>query len=775
MKTALFTNAAVAAILSAAIAPSAFADTVAAPAADEAITEVIVYGQGQSRQVQAVKASELALEAPGTSPLKAIDKLPGVTFQSSDPFGSYEWSTRIGVRGFNQNQMGFTLDGVPLGDMSYGNHNGLHISRAITNEDVARVELTQGAGSLSTASTSNLGGTLQFFSRDPSSVMGGEVAGTVGSEAMHRLYGRFETGEIAQLNNLRAYVSVADQKTDKWKGGSEQKQRQFSAKAVMPIGEGEITGFFNRSERREQDYQDMSFDMISRLSRDWDNFQPNWALANQVAAAYQNPANYAPVNPILDGNGCWTGNGANPYQGGVKCIDDAYYAGAGIRDDNLGALSISYPLTDTISVKASLYKHTNEGQGLWYTPYVRTPATIANAANITIRTTEYDVDRTGAFGSVMFDLGAHQVSAGLWIETNDFNQARRFYGETLSAPSRDPLDFQSNPLLTQWQYAFTTQTYTGYVQDVWTVTEAFKVNFGFKAVKVSNKVRRIAGNVMNGKIESDDSFLPQVGVVYKLDNNIELFGGYTENMAAYVSAATSGPFSSQSQANVDFVKSSLDPETSKTLEGGLRLNAGSAFQGVVALYHVEFDNRLLGVAQGASIVGNATVLSNVGGVETNGVEVAGTWRITPEWKLYSSYSYNDSQYQDNVVNAAGAILANTKGKTVVDTPKHMFNAEVAYDNGKLFGTLGMKFTGERYYTYENRGGKVDSAKVADFTAGYRFANDLDVQVNVTNLLDEDYISTIGSGGFKNADLTGEAMTILPAAPRMAFITVKKRF
>ena len=76
---------------------------------------------------------------PGTSPLKAIENLPGVNFQSADPYGAYEWSTRIVVRGFNQNQLGFTLDGVPLGDMTYGNHNGLHVSRAIPSETVARV------------------------------------------------------------------------------------------------------------------------------------------------------------------------------------------------------------------------------------------------------------------------------------------------------------------------------------------------------------------------------------------------------------------------------------------------------------------------------------------------------------------------------------------------------------------------------------------------------------------------------------------------------------
>ena len=47
--------------------------------------------------------------------------------------------------------------------------------------------------------------------------------------------------------------------------------------------------------------------------------------------------------------------------------------------------------------------------------------------------------------------------------------------------------------------------------------------------------------------------------------------------------------------------------------------------------------------------------------------------------------------------------------------------------------------------------------------------------NVTNLTDEDYISTIGSGGFAKADPTGTAQTILPGAPRQFFLSVKKAF
>src|SRR5262245_41584358 len=113
-----------------------------APRADRDVEEVTVTGRGETRQVQTITAQQIEQLPAGTSPLKAIEKLPGVNFQSADPYGAYEWSTRITVRGFNQNRMGFTLDGVPLGDMTYGNHNGLHISRAIPTELVERATLS---------------------------------------------------------------------------------------------------------------------------------------------------------------------------------------------------------------------------------------------------------------------------------------------------------------------------------------------------------------------------------------------------------------------------------------------------------------------------------------------------------------------------------------------------------------------------------------------------------------------------------------------------------
>src|SRR5690606_4424504 len=81
---------------------------------DASANEIVVYGKGETRQVQEISSEDIVTLVPGTSPLKAIEKLPSVNFQAADPFGNYEWSARVSIRSFNQNQLGFTFDGIPL-------------------------------------------------------------------------------------------------------------------------------------------------------------------------------------------------------------------------------------------------------------------------------------------------------------------------------------------------------------------------------------------------------------------------------------------------------------------------------------------------------------------------------------------------------------------------------------------------------------------------------------------------------------------------------------
>ena len=407
----------------------------------------------------------------------------------------------------------------------------------------------------------------------------------------------------------------------------------------------------------------------------------------------------------------------------------------------------------------------------------------STAAPLSIRTTEYDIDRGGLTGRPTGSTGRPPtISGGFWHEVNNFNQARRFYAETAAAPSRDPLDFQENPFATQWQYASRPRP-PGHIEDEWTVTDALKVNFGFKAMEGRpTPSRRVVGNPLAGDDRVAEDNVPAAGRL-RLQSHAgssKLFGGYTENMGAYVSAATSGPFASQNQAAVDYITKTLEPETSKTFEGGMRYR-NDRFQGVAALYHVTFENRLLAASTAAPILGLPAVLSNVGGVETNGLELAGEYKLTDNWSVYGAYTYNQSEYQDNVVDGSGVVTARTAGKEVVNTPKNILKGELKFELAGFYSKLGVAYTGERYYTYENIGGQVDSTTVADLTLGYRFSDDsvwgkgLEIQANITNLTDEDYISTIGSGGFLNNDAAGTGQTVLTAPPRQFFVSIKKAF
>ena len=155
---------------------------------------VVVTAPGEFRVEQEMPATALIEEMPGTSPIKSLAQMPSVNFQAADPSGSYEWAVRISVRGFNQNQLGFTLDDIPLGDMSYGNWNGLHISRAVIDENMSRIVMSQGTGALETASTSNLGGTIQFFSVDPDDKRGFSVTQSAGSFDAYRTFFRLDSG-----------------------------------------------------------------------------------------------------------------------------------------------------------------------------------------------------------------------------------------------------------------------------------------------------------------------------------------------------------------------------------------------------------------------------------------------------------------------------------------------------------------------------------------------------------------------------------------------------
>jgi iron complex outermembrane receptor protein len=736
------------AIVAVMIAGAAHAETnVAAEAAPETSAEaatqtldtVSVIGQGETRQVQRVLPEQVIDKPAGTSPLKLLDKLPGVHVEAADPWGNYEWSTRISLRGFNQNRLGFTLDGIPLGDMSYGNTNGLHISRALIAENLGIAEVAQGSGALGTASTGNLGGTISFASSDPLANYQVRLAQTVGSDATRRTYARLDTGDHA---GFAMYVSGAYSNTDKWKGWGDQEQTQFNGKAVYDFGANHLALLVSTSRRSEVDYADYSLDSQRRLGWDWDNYAADWDRA--VAAA------------------------RGVYTGGVNSLDDAYYLGRGLRDDDLVGLSGEFGLAEGLTLRLGSYYHQNKGQGHWFTPYTPSSTTVP----ISIRTTEYDIERTGYTGALNWQIDNHTIEGGFWTETSVHGLQRNFY--FVDGPVDDDY-FLRNPDARGFRQRFVTDTTQFYLQDrISLFDDKVKVDVGFKSQDVETDAANLIGTRASGTLKADKNFLPQAGVNFRVADNEELFFSYAQNQAAF-QPGVSGPFSA-SQDAFNAIRGSLKPERSKTFEGGIR-SSHETFDASLALYSVKFDNRLLAIAQCSGIAGCPTVFANVGSVTTKGAEATFVWRPFDGFSWFNALTFTDSQYDANYQDGTNTIP--TDGKDVVDTPRRLFATELKYGFDGFEVSVGAKYTGKRYITYINDS-SVPGFWVVDAGASYALGevgplSDLKFSANITNLADKQYFGTVGSNGFVASDPTGLNYTLLQGAPRQLFFTVDAKF
>ncbi|HEY0794374.1 MAG TPA: TonB-dependent receptor, partial [Acidisarcina sp.] len=638
---------------------------------DKVTETVIVTAPGEIRSEQSVDSTMMLESAAGTSPIKIISELPSVSVNTADPYGSYEWATRISVRGFNQNQLGFTLDDVPLGDMSYGNYNGLHISRAIMDENIGRIVLSQGTGALETASTSNLGGTVQFYSVDPSDTRGVSFAQSVGSFNAFRSVGRFDSGVIG--GHTKFYLAGVYQGTDKWRGAGDigQNYYQINGKAVHYFGStGVLTGFLNYSDRREVDYQDDNKVWVQKLGYSWDNFG-NWAQAVQAGFACNGVGSYpAPVDQL----------NANE-----DPCDAGYYGGSGLRKDLIGGVTYRAVLSPQLTLKVTGYGHHDAGRGLWFNPYAPSPG----GSPISLRTSEYGIGRGGFLASLAYETTRNKVEGGVWVERDNWDLARRFYATSIASPLHSLTDFPKNPFATQWAYNFGTTVYQIHLQDSYKVSNAVTVSAGFKTVESNTDGELTAafkasplyppGKYAQGSLESGKPFLPQFGASWKINPTSEMFGDVAYNVRSYVPGGYgfgNSPWGT-TQAGFDLLKTTLKPETAWSEEGGYRLNARRASL-QASYFHVNYNDRLLAVARGTGIQGLASVLSNVGGVTTNGADVAVTFQLGNGVSLYNGGTLSRSLYNDNVLAPDGSVLYATSGKVDLDSPEGLYKTELAW-------------------------------------------------------------------------------------------------
>ena len=770
----------------AALSMHAVAEEAADIAAEEERTldTIVIVGQGKTYTSLETNESMQLQQAPITSALAVIDNLPGVNVSEGDVFGFDDWSTSISLRGFQTNlseqQVGITIDGLPNGGSNYG--GGAKANRYIDSQNMGAVEVSQGTADIASRSNEALGGTLNFTTSNPLDEENVRLSASIGDYEAQRIYGRYDTGLFLN-DTTKAWISFSRQTATDWMEGSAESERtHFAAKAQSFQGPLELTGYVSYDDTHEDNYQRVY------SKADFENY-PDW---DQLT-------------------GDWTG---------IPYVDQAYRRGwSTLRDNLFMYLKADYDVNEDITVSGSVYHHANQGRGDWVPPYIVNirndagaeseigggpaqqggaflgqiffvdgngfaltadpgcvssltfpyggggaqydPACYADGAIgvQSYRHTHYQKKRTGLTldgeWEAMFGNVENTLRGGIWYEDTQRDEYRDWHKIT---DTRIGHNFEKVPYWVQYNREYPQTTFKWYIEDSVTFGPV-TATLGLK--QFNNEVERndLFDATAAASIDSDSDVLLSGGVTYNVMEGLELFAGYAENYKALGDLILERPASSLGN---------IEPETAEVIEVGARYTNG-LFTGSLTFFDTEFANRLIFVSADTAtgpnyLIGTDGSYVNAGGIESQGVEVAGTLTVNDNLELFASYTYNDSTYLgtgDAAVDAASGIVP---GNKVTGVPENMFVVSADWTRNNFFGGISFKYVDDReVYAFAQgaNGFVLDSYTIGDLYAGVSgeaisdSLSGFDIRVNINNLFDEQYLGThdFNSGAWLGAART----------------------
>jgi len=793
-----------------------YADAATTETSTVAEDEIVVIGERVARGNNVVSASEIGSLPASQNIVDAIKLVPGVQIRGGDASNNDPWSYAINIRGYEVNlrnsKIGQTLDGVPLFNASYY-LGGAPAQKFILAESVDRIQVNQGTADVGSTSSAALGGTIAYFSRDPSAEASGLVRGTFGSFDSQRFFGRYDFGTL--FGNTRAYLAVANLDAPLWphQGQTPAAIEQFSVegKSVSDFGRLSLTLYGS--------YNDSDDDPIIESRREFLNAT---GFEQDGSVGFWNPEQPAAVSGPLGSLG-----------GNENWADDW----AAVRENILGYAKIAYKVNDALGIEVTPYAQRNEGIGEWLPPYQEPRfASTANPGALqqveyggsTIRTTrsnnsgyaaggvervytaldgtvvrssecfnadntlrtsggaatcgraqsyrnsEYYHTRTGVVSNATLTLGAHTLRGGVWYESldRDFGRAWKPY-----------IDIRNGPVFAERVYRrdflqnFKTDLVKLHIADDWAVNDDLTISFGLQhyIISIDGTSTTNGTTVTNFSVDSDsEELLPAIGAVFDFNDQLQFFAGWSKNFGAIGDWALE-------KTGTDL--SNLEPEVSSNFEGGFRYR-GERMRAAATAYHNRYDDPIVFLTDDFAVgtgginysAGTGGTYFNIdGGIETTGVEGSIEFDLTDALTAYVAGSFINAEYTNDFRAASygGNRVTVKGGSTVAGTPETIFSGALTYEKGPMLGRLSVRRVDEAPGDAANTPSLImPGYTLVDLSTRYRIDLDgatgeyLEFSFAVNNLTDERYI-----GGM----LDEFTQRFVAAAPRTASFTASYRF
>jgi catecholate siderophore receptor len=252
--------------------------------------------------------------------------------------------------------------------------------------------------------------------------------------------------------------------------------------------------------------------------------------------------------------------------------------------------------------------------------------------------------------------------------------------------------------------------YSFYLQDEIELTDQLTLVLGarFDSFDIDVTEYNAAGAETNDSgSQKDEEFTPRAGLVYKPKENISLYASYSQTFVP-----TSG------DQFADLGTRGLDPDEFTNLEAGVKWDLAVDQSVTLAIFKIEQDY-VEGVA------GNSRVEES----EVEGFEAQYLGRISDRWTVSAGYTYLTGE------NATDTVGNDRPG----ELPKSSFSIWNSYQLTKKLGLgLGAIYQDESTPVGGDRFGTVPDFIRVDAAAYYQISENLRLQVNIENLLDEEY-------------------------------------
>jgi catecholate siderophore receptor len=239
----------------------------------------------------------------------------------------------------------------------------------------------------------------------------------------------------------------------------------------------------------------------------------------------------------------------------------------------------------------------------------------------------------------------------------------------------------------------------------------------------------------------DDLVSPRLGVIYRPIDPLSVYASYT---VSYL------PQSGDQFSALDATTSTLDPEEFENIELGLKWDVLPQLALTAAIFRLDRTNT-------RAIDPDTTLTVLTGAQRTEGFEIGLAGTVNDRWEVIGGYSHQEAEIT-RTTTAAPA------GRVVPLTPENTFSLWNMVRLTDRFGVgLGAIYQSESFATISNAV-ELPSFTRVDLALTYAITDRVDAQLNIENILDEDYWATAHNDN-----------NITPGSPTAARFTLRTRF